>query len=286
MSSTTNSLMILKPVPKWLRSALVDLLKRYPHDDYVPTMYPAANLQIEQPAGLLHGVTISSNSGCLYVPRIICLDCPGKFYLSGPGTTVKDFETHVRNQWHRGNVNHRRNKYAPSLNPANVQKWNRSRNAIFTTNQSSSHSASRSSPITPRAEEASYLELTQHLLEDGCNLTDSGYASAFNIMRGPNMSLERIHADKTKGEPTCDIDDAQTGYSTATTSSQIDSQRYVSELSNTIHKNLQQILPTTAWASLRNRLPELIKAFALRIGAESPARLNCEIMYFTHKYHR
>jgi SWI/SNF-related matrix-associated actin-dependent regulator of chromatin subfamily B member 1 len=36
-----------------------------------------------------------------YVPRIRCLDCPGKLYVTGPGMTVESFEAHLKNKKHR-----------------------------------------------------------------------------------------------------------------------------------------------------------------------------------------
>ena len=37
----------------------------------------------------------------MYVPRIKCLDCPGKLYIPGPGTGVNNFEVHLKNRIHR-----------------------------------------------------------------------------------------------------------------------------------------------------------------------------------------
>ena len=36
-----------------------------------------------------------------YLPRIRCLDCPGKLYVTGPGMTVENFEQHLRNRRHK-----------------------------------------------------------------------------------------------------------------------------------------------------------------------------------------
>lgn len=35
-----------------------------------------------------------------FIPRIRCLDCPGKLYVTGPGTTVERFEAHLKNRKH------------------------------------------------------------------------------------------------------------------------------------------------------------------------------------------
>ena len=42
-----------------------------------------------------------------YLPRIRCHDCPGKLYTPGPGTTVDNFEVHLRNRQHKERVDER-----------------------------------------------------------------------------------------------------------------------------------------------------------------------------------
>lgn len=42
-----------------------------------------------------------------YVPRIRCLDCPGKLYNSGPEQTIGNFQTHLANKQHKQNVEKR-----------------------------------------------------------------------------------------------------------------------------------------------------------------------------------
>lgn len=43
-----------------------------------------------------------------YLPRIKCLDCPGKLYTAGPGQTVENFEVHLKNKAHRQKVQEKR----------------------------------------------------------------------------------------------------------------------------------------------------------------------------------
>lgn len=43
----------------------------------------------------------------LYVPKILCGNCPGKRYDVGPLLTVDNFETHLRNRRHRARVRDR-----------------------------------------------------------------------------------------------------------------------------------------------------------------------------------
>jgi SWI/SNF-related matrix-associated actin-dependent regulator of chromatin subfamily B protein 1 len=47
------------------------------------------------------------NHKAYYLPRIKCLDCPGKLYNAGPEHTVKNFETHLKNRMHVQNVSNR-----------------------------------------------------------------------------------------------------------------------------------------------------------------------------------
>jgi SWI/SNF-related matrix-associated actin-dependent regulator of chromatin subfamily B protein 1 len=39
-----------------------------------------------------------------FLPRIRCLDCPGRLYNAGPEHTVSNFETHLKNRVHVQNV--------------------------------------------------------------------------------------------------------------------------------------------------------------------------------------
>jgi SWI/SNF-related matrix-associated actin-dependent regulator of chromatin subfamily B protein 1 len=42
-----------------------------------------------------------------FLPRIRCIDCPGKLYNAGPGPSVNNFELHLRNRQHMDNVRRR-----------------------------------------------------------------------------------------------------------------------------------------------------------------------------------
>lgn len=43
----------------------------------------------------------------MYLPRVRCLDCPGKLYTPGPDTTIINFEVHLKNKAHREKVDSR-----------------------------------------------------------------------------------------------------------------------------------------------------------------------------------
>lgn len=44
------------------------------------------------------------NHKAVFLPRIRCLDCPGKLYNAGPEHTVTNFEQHLKNKVHVANV--------------------------------------------------------------------------------------------------------------------------------------------------------------------------------------
>ena len=116
-------------------------------------------------------------------------------------------------------------------------------------------------------------------------ITDSAYA--FGLL-GPRPELvsEKISSAK---HGACDgsVDyDAETTYSAATAISRVDTRRYMAELSNEIIKKLGQDVDLRNLANACDVLPELIKAFCIKIGLESSSQTNRDIMYFIHKHHR
>ena len=44
------------------------------------------------------------NHKAVFVPRIRCMDCPGKLYNAGPEQSVSNFELHLKNRVHTNNV--------------------------------------------------------------------------------------------------------------------------------------------------------------------------------------
>jgi SWI/SNF-related matrix-associated actin-dependent regulator of chromatin subfamily B member 1 len=50
------------------------------------------------------GTPIPSSVKFYYIPRIKCLDCPGKLYTPGPDNTAQNFEVHLRNKTHKEKV--------------------------------------------------------------------------------------------------------------------------------------------------------------------------------------
>jgi SWI/SNF-related matrix-associated actin-dependent regulator of chromatin subfamily B member 1 len=50
------------------------------------------------------GTPLPDDVQYMHLPRIRCLDCPGKLYTPGPETTVGNFEVHLKNKQHLENV--------------------------------------------------------------------------------------------------------------------------------------------------------------------------------------
>lgn len=67
--------------------------------------YSAVDIRTELPTSEpAAGQPLPANVKFMYLPRIRCLDCPGKLYIPGPVTTVENFEVHLKNKLHRERV--------------------------------------------------------------------------------------------------------------------------------------------------------------------------------------
>ncbi|KAI9723439.1 MAG: hypothetical protein M1812_001323 [Candelaria pacifica] len=99
------------PPPPWLLTGLASLRSTYPRDSFegfmrntpvdtlTDTLLPNNSIDPDQP--------LPPNVEYRYLPRIRCNDCPGKLYTAGPGTTVENFDVHLRNKRHRELVERR-----------------------------------------------------------------------------------------------------------------------------------------------------------------------------------
>jgi SWI/SNF-related matrix-associated actin-dependent regulator of chromatin subfamily B protein 1 len=50
---------------------------------------------------------LPANHKAYFIPKMRCMDCPGKLYNAGPEQTVNNFELHLRNRGHLNNVGRR-----------------------------------------------------------------------------------------------------------------------------------------------------------------------------------
>ncbi|PVH96388.1 SNF5-domain-containing protein [Periconia macrospinosa] len=101
----------LPPPPPWLRDALQDLRESFPGEMFEAMMrYSIVDTKTGNSVKL---DTVDSTSPlpagykALYLPRIRCMDCPGKLYNAGPEHTVGNFQMHLNNRVHRSNVERR-----------------------------------------------------------------------------------------------------------------------------------------------------------------------------------
>jgi hypothetical protein len=137
-------------------------------------------------------------------------------------------------------------------------------------------------------------QVEQHFIStsDDVPFTDSGYSSLRNNLNHPSnipSSLEKPQclASTEQSISINDVDrgDAKTSYSAATTVGPVHAQHYIAELCADINDKLRQCFDNKLWGTLSRALPVLIKAFAIRIGHDSSAQVNQEIMYFLHRRH-
>ena len=59
---------------------------------------------------LSNAPTLPAGYKAQYLPRIRCVDCPGKLYNAGPEHTVGNFQMHLNNRGHKTNVEKRTGK--------------------------------------------------------------------------------------------------------------------------------------------------------------------------------
>ncbi|KAI1212452.1 SNF5-domain-containing protein [Annulohypoxylon truncatum] len=96
------------PPPQWLAAAL-DKFKQepaYAKDRFEGVMrYSAVDGNTGMPVPLPQpGDPIPPHVRFYFLPRIRCLDCPGKLYTPGPDISASNFEVHLKNKVHKEKV--------------------------------------------------------------------------------------------------------------------------------------------------------------------------------------
>jgi len=100
------------PPPQWLHDSLNELRREYPDDRFEGFMrHCAIDPKTDVVFSLAKGQKPPPEARYMYLPRIKCLDCPGKSYTAGPGMTATNFRTHLKNNNdHKRNVTRRRDE--------------------------------------------------------------------------------------------------------------------------------------------------------------------------------
>lgn len=66
--------------------------------------YSAVDGTTGLPVAMPQPGSIPGNVRFYFLPRIRCLDCPGKLYTPGPDMSANNFEVHLKNRQHREKV--------------------------------------------------------------------------------------------------------------------------------------------------------------------------------------
>ncbi|KAI2630681.1 SNF5-domain-containing protein [Hypoxylon sp. NC1633] len=96
------------PPPAWLMAALEKFKQEpaYANDHFEGVMrYSAVDTNTGVPAAVPQsGQAIPPHIRYYFLPRIRCLDCPGKLYTPGPDMSASNFEVHLKNKQHKEKV--------------------------------------------------------------------------------------------------------------------------------------------------------------------------------------
>ncbi|VUC36652.1 unnamed protein product [Clonostachys rosea] len=118
--------------------------------------------------------------------------------------------------------------------------------------------------------------------------TDSGYASASLLESEMDRSKygdQPIIQPVQDGEE--DIDDTSTEYSVTLTTPFPKVEAYISELAGYLSDKTRSLnVDQETLDRVSESLPELLKAFALKIGHQAPSQIHRDVMVFVHKYRR
>jgi SWI/SNF-related matrix-associated actin-dependent regulator of chromatin subfamily B protein 1 len=110
LRETAHHLSYQAPPPPWLKEAINELRANNPGEQFEALMKYGVvndrgqNVKLDTVAGT---ATLPAGWSAQYLPRIRCIDCPGKLYNAGPDRTVENFRMHVANRQHKANVEKR-----------------------------------------------------------------------------------------------------------------------------------------------------------------------------------
>ncbi|KAI5460435.1 hypothetical protein BGZ63DRAFT_404903 [Mariannaea sp. PMI_226] len=118
----------------------------------------------------------------------------------------------------------------------------------------------------------------QPVNKDGLAFTESGYASAPNQKYSSNSQtvIYKTHEE----------DEIKTVYSAATTILPEIAKKSVLDVCNDIYSRIERHVHKGNTNSISRALPNLVKAFALKLGTDTPDEMNLRAMLFVYKHHQ
>ena len=142
----------------------------------------------------------------------------------------------------------------------------------------------------PSGREQQHERLT---MKDDVPFTDSGYKSAPHLEHSLNIQpvLEEspclLNASSSSARGDEDDYDAKTLYSLGSTVNPGHARSYIWELSKDIYNKLHRSIDAKDVGVLSKILPELVKAFAIKLCHDAPTQVNRRIItHFIHKRHQ
>jgi hypothetical protein len=120
--------------------------------------------------------------------------------------------------------------------------------------------------------------------------TDSGYASGpnakccLNVESSNDLVLSFGRDVNSRGSEVDKID-SRTEYSVATTISPVQTHTYMNEICQDIYSKVRDRMDVQDWPVLSKSLPDLVKAFSVKVGFDNSAQINRDVMYFVYKHH-
>lgn len=117
--------------------------------------------------------------------------------------------------------------------------------------------------------------------------TDSGYASLPHPAFPGEGKARGITEDSTPVPVTGTADDdSKTVYSAATTALPSLAHKSISEVCKDIHTKITRQMVNVDWASVSHTVPNLVKAFAIKLGSGTSSDKDRRIMHFVHQHHQ
>jgi hypothetical protein len=113
--------------------------------------------------------------------------------------------------------------------------------------------------------------------------TDSGYGSQLAI--GTQKSFIQHHPVDAQYDTDAGFDDTATEYSDTSSVATWKKESYIEEFVDDLVARVRELQPDEETLNrISALLPDLLKAFALRVGYNAPSRMHRDVMYFIHKY--